>query len=154
MTFLFRLLLPVLLCVSAALAQTPAPQLRGSWTATAGARTFRGSWGAETSARTPDYAQGYWTLVNDSGERVMQGTWSARKAASRWHGNWAAQTARGASFAGTWDADSMDPQDKTFVDMLTRTIEKQVSGSWQSGRYGGKWWLKGSKPKDPKNGAR
>jgi len=36
-----------------------------------------------------------------------------------------------------------DLNDKTFEDMLKRTIEKQVSGSWQRGRMQGGWWLQG-----------
>jgi hypothetical protein len=28
-------------------------------------------------------------------------------------------------------------------DMLKRTTEKQVAGSWRSGRYQGNWWLDG-----------
>jgi hypothetical protein len=30
---------------------------------------------------------------------------------------------------------------KTFEDMLKRTAEKQIGGSWQSGRAQGNWWL-------------
>jgi hypothetical protein len=136
------LLLPLLLAFSA-LAQEPA--LRGTWTATAGSQTFRGSWGAETSAHNPDYAQGYWTLLNDSGERVLEGTWSARKTAARWHGTWTARTSPGRSFSGVWDADITESKAKTFVDMLTLTLEKEVGGFWRSGRDQGNWWLKGSK---------
>ena len=143
----FHALLPTLLLASCVLAQAPAPQPHGMWTATAGSRTFRGSWGAEMSAHDPNSAQGYWTLVNDAGERIMQGTWSARKIAARWHGNWTARTAQGQSFAGTWDADEAEAQDRTFADMLTRTMPKEVAGSWQSGRYSGSWWLKGLKPR-------
>lgn len=95
----------------------------------------------------PNSAQGYWTLVNDAGERMMQGTWSAQKIAGRWQGNWAARTGQGGSFAGTWDADMAGTQDKTFADMVTRTMEKEVAGSWRSGRYSGSWWLKGLKPR-------
>lgn len=99
------------------------------------------------SAHDANSAQGYWTLVNEAGERIMQGTWSAQKTAAQWHGNWTARTAQGRSFAGTWDADMAGSQDKTFADMLTRTMEKEVAGTWQSGRYSGGWWLKGLKPR-------
>jgi hypothetical protein len=33
--------------------------------------------------------------------------------------------------------------DKTFEEMLNRAMEKQVSGSWRSGRIQGNWWLQG-----------
>jgi hypothetical protein len=36
-----------------------------------------------------------------------------------------------------------DLNDNTFEDMLKRTIEKQVSGSWQMRRMQGGWWLQG-----------
>jgi hypothetical protein len=144
-SFKVRSSFAALFLASCTFAQGPAPELHGTWTAAAGSQTLRGSWGAETSPRTPDAAQGYWTLLNDSGERILQGTWSARKARSRWHGTWTARTAQGQSFSGSWDADMTQSKDKTFVDMLTRTLEKEIAGSWQSGRYGGNWWLKGLK---------
>jgi hypothetical protein len=37
-----------------------------------------------------------------------------------------------------------DLSGKTLEDMLKQTLEKQVAGSWRSGRYQGNWWLKGS----------
>lgn len=136
-----------LLLAFCVLAQAPVSQPHGTWTATAGSRTFRGSWGAEMPAHDSNSAQGYWTLVNESGERIMQGTWSAQKIAARCHGSWTARSAQGRSFAGTWDAEMGGSQDKTFADMLTRTMEKEVAGTWQSGRYSGGWWLKGQKPR-------
>jgi hypothetical protein len=30
---------------------------------------------------------------------------------------------------------------KTLEDMLKQTAEKQITGSWQSGRGRGNWWL-------------
>lgn len=147
----FRILFAALFLASGVLAQGPAPELRGSWTATAGPQTFHGSWGAESSRRAPDSAQGYWTLLNDADERIMEGSWSARKTASRWHGTWTARTAQGRSFSGSWDADmpdSPESKDKTFADMLTRTLEKDVGGSWRSGSYGGTWSLRGIPPKN------
>lgn len=143
------ILLASLLLACTAAAQRPSPELHGSWTAASGSQTFGGTWGAEISARTPDYAQGYWTLLNESGERMLQGTWTARKVASRWHGTWTARTSQGGSFSGSWDADTSDSKDKTFVDMLTRTLEKEVSGSWQSGRLSGTWTLHGIPSQSP-----
>jgi len=149
--FKARSSLAVMLLAAVTVAQAPAPELRGSWTATAGSETFHGSWGAEISRRTPDFAQGYWTLLNDADERVMEGSWSARKIGSHWHGRWTAHIERGRSFSGSWDADepeSPQSKDRTFVDLLTRTLEKDVSGSWRSGSYGGTWSLRGIPPKN------
>src|SRR6266404_7876825 len=98
-----RRLLTVLLFTQCALAQEANAVLYGTWTATAGpSQTFRGSWSAETSPRNPNEAQGSWTLVNDSGEVVLEGTWLARKTGPRWHGTWRARTAKGQSFSGSW----------------------------------------------------
>ena len=73
--FTLRGLLIVLLFTQCALAQEPGSVLYGSWTATAGpSQIFRGTWSAETSRRIPNEAQGSWTLVDDSGEVVLQGT--------------------------------------------------------------------------------
>jgi hypothetical protein len=139
-----RGLLIILLFTQSALAQEPGGVLYGSWTATAGpSQIFRGTWSAETSRRNPNEAQGSWTLVNDSGEVVLQGTWSARKTGRQWKGTWRAQTNRGQSFSGNWEADLPESADQTFAALLKRTIEKQVAGSWQSGGYRGNWWLTG-----------
>ena len=147
-SFKFRIVFAALLLASSVFAQGSAPELRGSWMATAGSQTFQGSWGAEISRRAPDSAQGYWTLLNDADERIMEGSWSARKTGSRWHGTWTAHTAQGRSFFGSWDADMTESKDKTFVDMLKRTLEKDVGGSWRSGGYGGTWSLRGIPPKN------
>ena len=32
---------------------------------------------------------------------------------------------------------------KAFEDMLKQTLEKQVTGAWQSGPMQGNWWLMG-----------
>jgi hypothetical protein len=142
--FTLRTVLIVLLFTQCALAQEPGSVLYGSWTATAGpSQIFRGTWSAETSRRNPNEAQGSWTLVNDSGEVVLQGTWSARKTGSRWQGTWRARTTKGQSFSGSWEANLPESTDQTFAALLKRTIEKEVAGSWQSGVYRGNWWLKG-----------
>jgi len=133
------------LCTPCAAAQETGLVLRGTWTATAGSQTFRGSWGAGISRSNPNSAEGYWTLVNESDERVMDGTWTARKTGTRWRGTWTARITRGRAFSGVWDADISDTKAKTFTDMLRRTIEKEIAGSWQSGRYGGNWWLRGAR---------
>ena len=142
--FILRGLLIISLFTQSALAQEAGSVLYGSWTATAGpSQIFRGTWSAETSRRNPNEAQGSWTLVNDSGEVVLQGTWSARKTGSRWQGTWRARTTQGQSFSGSWESNLPEPTDQTFAALLKRTIEKEVAGSWQSGGYRGNWWLKG-----------
>ena len=142
--FTLRGLLIILLFTQSALAQEPGSILYGSWTATAGpSQIFRGTWSAETSRRNSNEAQGSWTLLNDSGEVVLQGTWSARKTGSRWQGTWKARTTQGQSISGSWESDLPEPTDQTFAALLKRTIEKQVAGFWQSGGNRGNWWLTG-----------
>jgi hypothetical protein len=142
--FTVRGLLIVLLFTQYALAQEAGRVLYGSWTATAGpSQILRGTWSAETSRRNPNEAQGSWTLVDDSGEVVLQGTWSARKTASGWQGTWRARTTKGQSFSGSWEANLPESTDQTFAALLQRTIEKEVAGRWQSGVHRGNWWLKG-----------
>src|ERR1700747_65940 len=139
-------LLIISLFTQSALAQEAGSVLYGSWTATAGpSQIFRGTWSAETSRRNPNEAQGSWTLVNDSGEVVLQGTWSAKKTGSSWQGTWRARTTKGQSFSGSWESNLPEPTDQTFAALLKRTIEKEVAGSWQSGGYRGNWWLRGLK---------
>jgi hypothetical protein len=130
---------------SRALAQESSPVFRGTWTATAGkAQILRGTWSAQTSPHSPNTARGSWTLLNEASEIALDGTWSAQKSGQGWHGTWAARTRTGQSLSGTWNADLAGFSGKTIEDMLKRTAEKQVAGSWRSGRYQGNWWLKGS----------
>ena len=134
---------------SAALRSQEAPiERNGSWMAsTGGERYLRGTWSAEISPQNSNSARGSWTLVNDSGELVMEGTWSARKSAAVWQGTWSARVAKGGTLSGSWSADLAGFAGKTMEEMLKRTDEKQVAGSWQSGRYQGYWWLDGSRTK-------
>ena len=131
-----------------ALGQESSGVLYGRWTATAGpSQIFRGTWSAEISPRNANEAQGSWTLVNDSGEVTLEGTWSARKTGSRWTGTWRARTSHGRLFSGSWDAHLPESKKQTFADLLKRTVEEEVAGFWQSGRYQGNWWLTGLKEK-------
>ncbi len=140
-----------LLLVCWALAQESRPVLRGVWGATAGASgTFRGRWWAEIEAS--EAASGSWTLLDDSNRIVLEGTWSARRVNApakltvpHWQGTWTARAGAGRTFSGTWQADLAGFTGKTFEDMLKRTVEQQVSGSWRSGRAQGNWRLQGSK---------
>jgi hypothetical protein len=114
---------------------------RGSWVATAGPRTFHGRWSAQLSAKTQDAVTGSWTLLSDSNQILLEGTWSARKSATGWQGTWSARVNSGRPFSGSWSSDLMEG--KTFEDLLKQTIDKQVTGSWRSGRMLGNWWLMG-----------
>jgi hypothetical protein len=141
--FTLRGLLIILLFTQCALAQEVGSVLYGKWTASDGpSQIFRGTWSAEASRRNPNESQGSWTLVNDSGEVMLEGTWSARKTGSHWQGTWRARATRGPSFSGSWEANLPESTDQTFAVLLKRTIEKEVAGSWQSGGYKGKWWLR------------
>ena len=126
-------------------AQEAPLELRGSWSATAGVnRTFAGTWTAQVSAEKPNSAQGSWELINETGQTVLEGTWAANKTRFGWQGAWAARTLAGQSLSGTWTADITGPSGKTFRQMLEWTLEKDILGAWRSGRYSGRWRLKGT----------
>lgn len=134
------------LAPAAARAQDPAPKLAlsGGWAAVAGKRPFQGSWSAEITAETPDAAVGSWTMVDDKGNVVMGGTWSANKDPKGWRGAWSARIAPSASIvSGTWQADPAGLKGcKTFVDMLKRGSQAQITGTWRAGHARGTWWLR------------
>ncbi len=133
------------LCSSGLPAQQAPFAFHGRWTATAGpSQAFRGTWTAQVLPDSPNVAEGSWTLLSETGEVRLQGTWSAEKVRSRWHGTWTARTSLGQSLSGTWNADVAEPGGKTLQQMLQRTAEKEIAGSWRSGRYQGYWWLEGS----------
>jgi len=134
--------LAVLVLVSYALAQQAPAVLHGSWIATTGPnRYLRGRWFAQVLPATKNAANGSWTLFNERNQTVLQGTWSVRKTAGGWQGTWSARIKKGRTVSGTWNAAMADFNGKTFEDMLKRTAEKQIGGSWQSGRAQGNWWL-------------
>ena len=128
------------------LAQQPSAVFSGSWTASAGpSQFFRGAWSGESSPNRPNAARGSWTLFNESNEVVLQGTWSAQKTGQEWQGTWTARPAGGQILSGTWTADAAKLNAKLLSQMLSSTATKEVSGWWQSGRYQGNWWLKGTR---------
>jgi len=139
-----RLCLLTLLLASCALAQPPV--IRGSWTATIGPKqVYRGKWSAQALPGTQNAAHGSWTLLNDNAQTIAEGTWSAKKSARGWQGTWTARVAKSQrSFSGTWLADLPGFQGRAFEEMFQQTLERQVAGSWRSGRMQGNWWLKGS----------
>ncbi len=134
--------LTLTLLVSCAVAQQAPSALQGSWIATAGPnRYLRGRWSAQILPATRNAANGSWTLFNESSQIVLEGTWSGRKSASGWEGTWSARIQKGRTVSGTWNAAMADFHGKTFEDMLKQTAEKQIGGSWRSGRAQGNWWL-------------
>jgi hypothetical protein len=154
------LLVALLATYALALEHTKQPELpawRGTWAATATqTHSFRGHWSAKLLPDTHNAVQGSWTLLNDANQIVLEGTWSAEKSPRGWRGTWSAEKsprgwrgtwsarpAAGRRFSGTWTSDMPDFSGKSFEDMLQSTIEKQLSGSWRSGRMQGGWWLHG-----------
>jgi hypothetical protein len=128
--------------------QEAPPVAGGTWMASTGGEQYlRGTWSGEISAGNRNSARGSWALVSDSGDIVMEGTWSAKKTGQGWQGTWTARVAKGGVLAGSWSADLAGFGGKTFAEMLQRTDEKQVAGSWQSGRHQGYWWLDGTRAK-------
>ena len=121
-------------------------QFHGSWTATAGVnRTFLGTWTAQVSPDKPNSAEGSWALLNQSGQTLLEGTWAANKTRVGWQGAWTARTLTGRTFSGTWTADIIGSSSKTFGQMLEGTLQKDILGSWRSGREAGRWRLAGSR---------
>jgi len=101
-------------------------------------------WLAQIAESSPNAAAGSWSLLSEGGEVVLEGTWSARKTSQNWEGSWRARARNGRSLSGTWSAALGDFRGKTFKEMLSLAMEKQIGGSWQSGGYSGHWWLEGS----------
>lgn len=138
----------LLLASSASLAQESGFLFQGIFTAQSGkSQVFRGRWTAAVATQNRNFAQGYWTLLNDFHQVSLEGSWTIRKTGARWHGSWTAHVQNGASISGTWDAEISAEKDATLAGMLRRTVEKEVAGSWSSGRFAGFWWLDGEKPK-------
>lgn len=121
------------------------PVLQGSWVATAGeSRTFRGRWTGQALPGQPNALQGSWTLSDDFGKTQATGTWSARRSGRSWTGTWSAQDANRRQVSGTWKTAGEGIEGRNLQQLFERTLAAEVSGSWQSGRLQGYWWLKGS----------
>src|SRR5215831_16149756 len=133
-------------------AQGPSTERTGMWKATVGdGPVMQGMWLAEISEGSQNAARGSWSLLNDSGEVVLQGTWSARKTSPGWEGSWSARAGNGRALSGTWSASLGEFKGKTLHEMLALTVEKQIGGGWHSGRYQGNWWLERSGKRAPKS---
>ena len=148
-----RVTLALILSAMVSAPQAPAPSaLRGSWSASVGSgRVLHGVWSSEPVSR-PNSARGAWALLGDTNQIVMEGTWSAEKSPSGWQGSWSARASkRGPSsgrsapakaMSGTWQAAIDNPGIATLAEMLQRTIEKQIGGSWRSGQLSGSWSIR------------
>lgn len=139
------------LLVTGGTAQSPksAPQAattvwHGTFTASAGrAAQFRGRWSGQADTRNS--ASGSWILLNDKQKIVAEGTWVARKSIARWPGIWHAWVKGGRQYGGNWEAELEGFSWNTLEDMLSHTLEQQVSGTWQDGKLAGNWSLRGTK---------
>ena len=142
---ILRLVLLVMLSLAAVDAASQSTlQLRGSWRATAGSRVLQGTWTADVNPNMPNLAQGSWMLIE--GTRVLlQGTWAAEKQRAVWRGSWSAllASARPGSppITGTWQANVKDSSIDTLTQMLQRTAQVQIDGTWRSGTMSGSWSL-------------
>lgn len=140
-----------LLLGSCGMAQEASPVFHGSFTATAEPiQAFRGAWSGQALPHRPNEVRGSWALISETDQVVLEGTWSAQKIRSGWQGTWTARTKNGQSLSGTWKADIAESSAKTIEDMLKMTAEKEITGSWRSGRSQGNCRLKGSPPQDRK----
>ena len=76
---------------------------------------------------------------------LLQGTWAAEKERAGWRGTWSAlvASARAGSSptTGTWTAGVKDSTLDTLADMLQRTVQAQIDGTWRRGRTAGTWSL-------------
>jgi hypothetical protein len=131
-----------LLLASCAVAQQSPPALRGSFIASTGPNQFlRGHWSAQILPANKNAASGSWILFSKTNQVLLEGTWSAEKSARGWQGSWSAQIKNARTISGTWNTATTDFNGKTLADMLKRTAEKQIGGSWKRGRAHGDWWL-------------
>jgi hypothetical protein len=139
--------LTLFLCAHTVPAQQASLNLHGSWSATAGqTQVFWGTWTAQATSDKPNVAEGSWALLSRGGEVLLEGTWAAQKAGAGWQGTWAARTLQGRLFSGTWTANMIGLRARTLKEMLERTAERDIVGSWRSGRYQGNWRLSGAPP--------
>jgi hypothetical protein len=137
-------LLTISLAATVAAASQSKLQLRGSWRAAAGTRVLQGTWTADVNPNTPNLAQGSWTVIE--GNRVLlQGTWAAERQRAVWRGAWSALVASGRAdsppITGTWQANVKDSGIDTLTEMLKRTAQAQIDGTWRRGQMSGNWSL-------------
>ena len=136
------LTVPLLLAICA-VAQQATTNLQGSWIATAagGSLVLGGRWSGRVMTADKNLASGSWVLINKSNHVVLEGTWSALKETSGWRGTWSARIPKNKDVSGIWEVVTVDFKGRTLEEMLKRTVEKQIGGSWQINRAKGNWWL-------------
>jgi hypothetical protein len=138
------LLFTIFVAIAAPAASQSTLQLRGSWGATAGTRIFQGTWTATLSPSKPNLAEGSWTVIG-ANRVVLQGTWAAEKQRAGWRGAWSALVASAPAgsppMTGTWQANVKESALQTLADMLQRTAEGQVDGTWSHAGMSGTWSL-------------
>jgi hypothetical protein len=141
--------LPFLAGRAARAEDTGAPPFQGTWTATsAGGKVLSGFWTAEDVSK-PDVVIGVWTLVDEKGKTVMNGSWTARREKRGWRGAWSARVGgKDEVLSGTWDAKPLKGA-KTLQDLLSRSTDKQVAGTWHMGHAKGNWWLRPKPERSP-----
>ena len=139
----------LLLAASSARAAEP-EAFKGTWTATNAAKqAFGGTWTADVAVATPNVALGTWTMLNQRGDELMRGTWSARHEPRGWRGAWSARVGgKDEVLSGTWDAKPLKGA-KTLQDLLSRSTDKQVAGTWHMGHAKGNWWLRPKPERSP-----
>lgn len=133
-------------------AQPANTELRGTWTATAGAnRVFMGVWSAQIAASSPNTVAGSWAVLNQARQIVLQGTWSAVKVATRLSGTWSARIApagrglpvpSGQVMSGSWSLDAATTAAKSMDELFQRALETSISGAWASAGLRGRWSAK------------
>ena len=105
---------------------------------------LQGTWIADLNPNTPNLAQGSWTVI-DGNRVVLQGTWAAEKQRTVWRGSWSALVASAPSgsppITGTWQANVKDSSIDTLTEMLQRTAQVQIDGTWRRGQMSGSWSL-------------
>jgi hypothetical protein len=141
MTLLIRTAILLVLATIAGAEEPPAP-LHGRWSATVGSQVLRGTWSAEPVRDTSNTARGGWQLLNDASQIVVDGTWAAQKTAGVWQGTWSARVRSGQVFSGTWQTALKESASGTLGEMLQRTLQGQVTGSWRSQGMSGTWSLR------------
>ena len=138
------LLLAILSATAVAAASQSTLQLRGSWRATAGTRVFQGTWTADVNPNTPNLAQGTWTII-DGNRVLLRGTWATEKERLGWRGAWSALVASAPAgsppITGTWQTTIKDSTVNTLTEMLQRTAQGQIDGTWRRGGMAGTWSL-------------
>jgi hypothetical protein len=96
-----------------------------------------------------DAGQGGWTVVDTAGRVVVEGTWAAAKSPRLWQGRWSARIITGPSssrvISGNWKRTVAASVGGSFSDMLTQSIEQDITGSWRAAALAGAWRIRASR---------